>query len=102
MLIATVDDDRRFAGRGGNVHRPGDRADVDVSFGDGGQEAVEGEPPAQVHIVRMPHRVAPAPISMTVYRYSRLAISRSQCAPIQSLFGHLFGLRFTTIHGRGK
>jgi len=23
--------------------------------------------------VRMPHRVAPAPVSMTVYRFSRLA-----------------------------
>ena len=104
MLLATVDDDRRFAGRGGEVHRPGDRPDVDVSCGDGGQEMAEGEFPCQVHIVGMPHRVAPrpAPISMTVYRFSSLAISRSQCAPIQSLFGHLFGLRFTTIHGRGK
>src|SRR5208337_4110698 len=83
---------------------PGDRPDVDVSCGDGGQEMAEGEFPCQVHIVRMPHRVAPrpAPISMTVYRFSSLAISRSQCAPIQSLFGHLFGLRFATFHGRGK
>ena len=47
-------DDRRFAGRGGDVHGPGNRANVDASCGDGGQEMAEGEFPCQVHIVGMP------------------------------------------------
>ena len=46
MLIAAVDDDRRFTVGGGDV-RPGNRANVDVSCGNGGQEMAEGGVPVR-------------------------------------------------------